>query len=367
MQFLVFCMTFYEGFNENMMIGSIMIDLRKAFDTCKHDKLIKKLQLLGLGDNLVAWFTNYLCNRKQYTDVDGVCSTADTIEVGVPQGSLLGVLLFEIQINDMCNVLKFSTGVLYADDTTLYVVGKNFNHIRSKLQHDIDLVSMWLKSNSLMLNTSKTKTMLFQKDGLNPSLNIVIDNVTIEHVNEFKFLGLWLDTALTFSRHYNELYLKLIKSLFIYGKLSYLPSPCLKNLYFAYFHSHMLYCLPGWANTLNACQVETLFKLQKRVVRIITKSSYMSHSDPLFKSLCIVKFPQMIRHENIKLKYRAIASIAPVVLCNYMFHNATLSGHKIETRSKNYIRAKINYSIYRNCFICKCDTEWLLLSKKYKE
>ena len=142
-----------EGFDNAMMCLSIFIDLRKAFDTVNHNVIFDKLSAMGVKDCELSWFESYRSNHSQYVDINGSTSGTNKIEVGVAQGSLLGILLFQLIINDMKNVLKFSSAILYADDTTIYVLGTNPFFLERKLQNDLNRISMRLRSNSLSLNT----------------------------------------------------------------------------------------------------------------------------------------------------------------------------------------------------------------------
>ena len=153
-----------ECFDKDMSCLSIFIDLRKAFDTVNHSIIFDKLQAIGVNNVELQWFRSYMEERYQYVDINGSHSDLKLIETGVAQGSLLGVLLFQLIINDLHRVLKFCSSILYADDTTIYVIGKNCLFLEKKLQSDLNRVSMWLKANSLSLNITKTKFMHFTRN-----------------------------------------------------------------------------------------------------------------------------------------------------------------------------------------------------------
>ena len=197
-----------SSFQENLSVVSIFIDLRKAFNTVSHNLILSKLECLGIRDMPLNWFRSYLANRKQYTCVNGVDSDMKILDCGVPQGSLLRVLLFQLQINDMNTCIKFCNSILYADDTTIFVVGRNLRFIKSKLQSDVNSLSEWLCLNRLKLNVKKTKLLHFHKEGLQPKIVITIDGEEIESVTNFKFLGINVDKELRFEKHVNLCYLK---------------------------------------------------------------------------------------------------------------------------------------------------------------
>jgi retron-type reverse transcriptase len=184
----------------NLNIGktpiNIFMDLSKAFDTIDHSILLDKLYHYGIRNTALDLFKSYLSNRKQYTDIDGTKSTLNTITTGVPQGSILGPLLFIIYMNDITYSSDRFKFILYADDTTLsasvedFEQGPNVN-INRKINVELQLVSDWLKVNKLSLNTKKTKYMLFHMPQKRiPELNLDIDATSIDCVDNFNLLGI---------------------------------------------------------------------------------------------------------------------------------------------------------------------------------
>ena len=144
--------------DKGLYTGIIMLDLQKAFDTVDHDILIKKLIAIGVQN--VDWFSSYLTSRKQFVDVNGVKSSSEYITCGVPQGSILGPLLFSIYVNDMCNSVSCEL-CLYADDSMLFVAGKDVKQIEQRLTEEMYNISAWLESNKLSLHLGKTESILF--------------------------------------------------------------------------------------------------------------------------------------------------------------------------------------------------------------
>ena len=146
--------------NSGKMTGVAFVDLRKACNTVNHEILLKTLYDIGATDGAVKWFCSYLTQRTQKVLLKGSMSTALPVNTGVPQGSILGPLLFIIFINNMCNVIMYGDISLYADDTTLSVKGDNAVDISRKLKLDLQALVIWLRNNKLFLNTDKTKIML---------------------------------------------------------------------------------------------------------------------------------------------------------------------------------------------------------------
>ena len=217
-----------KALDDKFMVLNIFIDLRKAFDTVPHKIILDKLQCLGLQGRELEWFESYMSKRRQFVSVNGTRSREMRLNVGVQQGSLLGVLLFQLLINDLSSSLKFCRSVLYADDTTLFVMGHSLRYMKIKMQYDLNVRHDWLCANGLKLNVSKTKAMVFNREGLRLTTDLSTDGEKIDFVFSFKFLGLVLDIGLTFAPHFVELYQKLLQLHFVICKLTnILPIVCL--------------------------------------------------------------------------------------------------------------------------------------------
>ena len=179
--------------------GLVMIDLQKAFDTVDHEILLLKLKSIGLNSESVLWFKSYLSNRMQFVEVNGERSALGSVTCGVPQGSILGPLLFLIYVNDMPSAVKCDL-YLYADDSALMVSDKRINVIESKLEDNLLALSIWLEENKLSLHLGKTESILFgSKNKLKKgtSLNIKCNQVNIESKAEVKYLGCTIDNHLS--------------------------------------------------------------------------------------------------------------------------------------------------------------------------
>ena len=285
--------------DQNKLPLNIYIDLSKAFDTIDHTILLHKLQHYGFNGSSLALMENYLTNRQQYVNFQNTNSSLLNITTGVPQGSILGPLLFIIYINDIPNSSKLLNFISYADDTTLFV-SLNYNHDNSTdnfspnssiLNNEIKLVSDWLSLNKLSLNTSKTKCMTFhsKKKTINSPI-LKIENTAIEHVQNFQFLGIMLNKHLNWDTHINHIAKKISKTIGILNRLKRtLPTFTLKTIYNSLINSHINYGILCWGYKSNK-----ILKLQKKAVRVISNSKFNAHTQPLFKSLKILTINDML-------------------------------------------------------------------------
>ena len=279
---------------------SIFLDLSKAFDTINHDILLCKLYHYGIRGVANNWFRNYLSNRKQYTEYQSVVSPLSTVTHGVPQGSILGPLLFLIYINDLPNATSLEV-LSFADDTTIYSSGHNHQHLFETLNLELNKLYIWLCENQLSLNITKTKYMVFGPHGfiINPNLNIKINNVNIQRIGAglgeetTKFLGINFDQNLTWKPHVDNICKKISKAVFALNKVkNVLPQLAMKTLYFALIQSQLSYGLLAWGNSTSILRV---LKLQKKCIRLIAHKSYRAHTEPLFKKFEILKVTDLYK------------------------------------------------------------------------
>ena len=196
-----------KGLNEKMFTTACFIDLRKAFDTVSHSILKKKILKFGINQNIIKWINDYLTNRQQRCIVNSVTSDYLDITCGVPQGSIMGPLLFLIYLNDITNNLHNSTVRLYADDTVIYTTNNSEDVAHNIISNELDIVTRWCDMNQLTMNLSKTKVMLFGTRNMLKGAHhnaFMINNTPLHYVQIFTYLGIKLDSKLNFEAHANE-------------------------------------------------------------------------------------------------------------------------------------------------------------------
>ena len=251
------------------------------------------------------------------------------------------------------------------DDTTLFVYGRSLRFIHAKMQRDLDNLYIWLCTNSLKLNVAKTKVMVFNVEGLTPNIALHIEGQYIENVTSFNFLGITLDHQLHFEKHYFSVYRKLVQSHFLIKKLSsILPHSCLRTLYFAYFHSHLAYCLPVWYPLLKKSSQNSMYVIQKRIIRTMSGASPRDHCMPLFKKESILTLQGQALLDNCKLMYRINENTCPVSLLN-MF-KLGVNHQTMRTRSHSINLQVHKTAMYNNSFLCKAIMDWSKLCTELK-
>lgn len=270
---------------EKGQITSITLcDLSKAFDCVSHNILLDKLKYYGVEGLALTFFTSYLSNRKQCVVMNNVTSDLENVDYGVPQGSVLGPLLFIIYINDF-HIFLNSECTLFADDTTL-TCSANYPTDLDRINAEvITQAEIWFSTNKLCLNNDKTQRIT------------VSYNNSISKGENVRLLGIVIDDALKWDKHVDDLCNKLAKSLFILRKLKNLVDrETLISIYFALFHSHLNYGVSLWANSSHAHRA---FLLQKKAIRIVANAGFNEHCKPLFIKYKIMTLPSMYIYASL--------------------------------------------------------------------
>ena len=320
----------------------VFVDLEKAFDTVNHKILVYKLDYYGIRGQANSWFKSYLTNRYQSVTLNGETSEKLPIGCGVPQGSILGPLLFLIYINDMNLAFKHALVHHFADDTNLLYSDKDPKRLKKIMNSELKLLFDWLCANRLSLNVNKTEFIIFRppRKTLNYRFVLKLNNTSIYESHKIKYLGILLDDRLSWKVHLSELSKKLSRSVgMLYRLRHFCPNTVLRSLYFSLFNSHLSYGLPIWGNA-DRINIEKIKILQKRAVRAITFSSSLISSETIFKSLEILKLDDMLRFQISALMWDYDHNTLPTALTCY-FKEINLI-HHYQTRSSYHGKLTTN-------------------------
>ena len=340
-----------DRISTDMDIGNtpmaIYLDFSKAFDTLDHQILLSKLRYYGVEQSSLKWFNNYLSERSHYVEIGQCDSKTVPISIGVPQGSILGPLLFSIYINDIQNCSEYFKCVKYADDTSLLNPSFNIdNYDLTTVNDELNKVYIWLCINRLSLNIKKTKYMIFHNKNkpIDHSPIININNISVDRVTDFNFLGITLDEQLNWRSHINKISAKISKSIGILYKLKhFLPLCVLKMLYHSLILPHLSYGILLWGYNINR-----LHKLQKKVIRIISNNTYIAHTEPIFKTLCLLKLSDIYALSILKFYYQYCHGQLPFYLQSFVFKQR-MDMHQYNTRNKTALNvARVKTKVAEN-------------------
>jgi exonuclease III len=283
-----------SAWNRREYVAGIFCDITKAFDCVNHDLLLMKLQFYGVHSILLQWLKSYLCNRSQRVELNirnnKYTSEWEIVGSGVPQGSVLGPLLFNIFINDFpLEISNIAEVIMFADDTSIICSANDPNYLSAKLDLVCNHIFSWFQNNQLMINLDKTQIMKFSPTAVT---NYSLQSAMVKKFNEIgrlKFLGIQLDNHLTYKEHLDYLCHKLSSLCFQMRKLANLLNiNGLKTIYYAYYHSTIKYGIIHWGNSTD---INKVFLIQKKLIRIMMKVNATHSCRDLFKKLDILPVP----------------------------------------------------------------------------
>lgn len=280
--------------DQKQIAVGVFIDLKKAFDTVSHNILIKKLSDCGVKSNALNIFKSYLLNRQQIIKIGDSQSTTKQINYGVPQGSILGPLLFLIYINEISQIGLSGDITLYADDTSLFYFGHTINAILTTVQKDLDRVNEWFQQNLLTINTNKTNYIIFAAKNKKYTQNteLKINGKTIQKKSNEKYLGLILDSYLNFKRHIEKIKNKLMSlTASLRGIVKCLPRPVRYLIYNSLVKPHIDYLIEIWGPAAKS-NIGILQTAQNKLVKTLFGYHFRTPTDKIYKNTKLMTIKQ---------------------------------------------------------------------------
>ena len=307
----------YTAIDKKEYTLGIFLDLSKAFDTVNFDILLDKQELYGIRGVVLDWIKDYLSERYQFVQFNGHCSQSKIIKCGVPQGSILGPLLFLLYIDYFCNASNIFETILFADDTNLFFFShKDADALFHTANCEVNKITNWVKSNKLSLNIKKSNYKPRQRREILDS-PIMIKNSPIKKVAETLFLGVVIDEHVTWKPHIAHVASEASKAIGVLYKSSFfLSKSSLHSLYYSVVHPYFYYCILVWGSTYSS-NLNRLVTLQKRIVRIVNKESYRAHTGPIFKQLNLLKLDQIYSFQVGQFMFMAKNRWLPQSFDNY--------------------------------------------------
>ena len=350
--------------NNNEIVGSVFLDLSKAFDLVDHSILLKKLIMYNFSDISLRWCKSYLSSRKQITFVSGVKSDVEEVLSGVPQGSVLGPLFFLIFINDMHLDVQFSHVDMFADDSTISKSNKSINLVADMLSVDLNNVSHWCKQNNMALNPSKTVAMFLCSNVKHhsmmdnyPSINLNGSPLNIN--TDVKLLGVSIVNTLSWDTHVNNVLKKCNSYLFLLSRIKPYLSIDKRKLFFnAYILPHIDYCCTVWGQCSSGYEAK-LIRFQKRAARLILDKGIDTPSAELFSKLGWMTFPNRVKYQTAVLMYKSLNGLAPNYLNNKFQITHDITQRNLRSTSSNSLYIpKPSCELFRKSFAYSGSSIW---------
>ena len=341
--------TWLSAMNKCQLTGAVFLDFKKAFDLVDHDILLTKLKTYLVNHEAVSFFRSYFSERKQKVLLNGSYSSKGHVKCGVPQGSILGPVLFSIFINDL--PLHISNPQIYcdmfADDGTIHVQDKSIMAINTQLQESLNEISDWCNNNAMILNPLKTECMVIctrQKRQLSPLLlNLSMADTTIKQVSKHRLLGVIIDQNLTWQDHISHIGKTISKNMYMLSKLKYLTDISTRQMFYnAHIKSHLDYASTVW-DTSSENHLKKLNSLHRRAVKLILPDTTLT-TDEKFQKLCILPLASHFKFNKGVIMFKVANRNVPEYLQD--FFNRRVSSYS-SSRQGQFLITYPRIDIYK--------------------
>ena len=349
--------------NEDKYSILVLLDVQKAFDSISHSVLLYKLENAGIRGVALDWFRSYLSDRKQKVQVgSSISENTSNINIGVLQGSILGVILFLISVNDISNCSEILKSFLFADDISSLSSDINFNNLVDSTNFELNKLSAWYRANGLAVHPKKSKFMIFKPPNFplpanidlffndndpgvsDPSKMTKIQQVSNRSDEKFvRVLGVLLDENLTLESHVNSMCSKISRSIYCLNQVKhFLDTNCLKLIYFSHIHSHLNYC-SNIFSLLSTKHLNRVTILQKKAIRIVCKTGYRSHTNPLFLRTGILPFKDIIQANSLSFMYEYKHRILPSTFNHCWTQNWEIDSHYLLRNGEDFYLRRLKF------------------------
>ena len=350
--------TFCKALDDGKEVRAVFFDVSKAFDRVWHEGLLFKLRTVGISGALLKWFTDYLSNRKQQVVLPGVTSELSTLKAGVPQGSILGPLLFLLYINDIVENINCSIR-LFADDTSLYIIVDDPLDTAQLLNSDISKVHTWATNWLVTFNPSKSESLLFSRKLYRPyHPPVCMNNQPIAEVTSHKHLGLVFCSDCTWHDHFEHIKAKAWARINVMRKLKFqLDRKSLQIIYFSFIRPLLEYGDVVWSNC-TLCKSNELEKIQHEAARIVTGATKLVSISSLLSETGWEPLALRRRKHKLTFFYKMINGFCPHYLCSLVPPtDGSVSSYSLRNAS-NLQTIHSNTQQYFNSFLPSAIREW---------
>lgn len=331
--------------NNRKKCTGLFMDLSKAFDCVNHEILLNKLERMGIRGVALKLFESYLTDRQIIVSANETLSSSKKINISVPQGSVLGPILHLLYVNDLCKLQLRGHLALFADDTSTFYSSNSFETNMESINEDMAKINEYFRINKLTLNLKKTHYINFgrSKTAEEYSNGIDCEGTLIEHTKQLKFLGLHIDSQLSWAKHIDCLCAKLSGAIGVLRKLNFLPVSTLRKLYYAIVNPHLKYAAAIWTKACQT-QVNTLQVIQRMAIKSCHKLAKRFGTMELFCNVAKTILP-----------IKAIGTLQTCTIVHSALHRLSRTNFKFtyeekgrtrRTQTKRLVKIRVNVKTY---------------------